>query len=255
MQKFVCINCDNLECETSICPVCGKNAKLINTAIFYCHKCNTPVFNDVCPSCNSNCVRVGSNLRPVFAEERLLLEILLEKPFCFANKSVWCVGASNYIIDGIKTRFSFSDFSQNDPKVIIEKLKKFQKENGKYILTDLTNENIKKFIKYNEYRLNLITDEAIEYIKDISRDFDLSSIFVSFSGGKDSSVISSLVMKALGTESVMHIYGDTTLEYPSTGEYIKHFRNKFPKTPLLVAKNGDQDLGIYVMLSAHQVGL
>ena len=66
-------------------------------------------------------------------------------------------------------------------------------------------------------------------------------MFVSFSGGKDSTVTSDLVMRALATESVLHIYGDTTLEYPTSAEYIKQFKLNHKKTPLLVAKNTDQD--------------
>lgn len=110
-----------------------------------------------------------------------------------------------------------------------------------YVLDDLTNQNIEKFIKANKYRLNMITDEAIDYIKNVSKKFDLSSLFVSFSGGKDSTVTSSLVMKALETESIIHIYGDTTLEYNTSEEYIKEFKKRFNKTPMLIAKNTDQD--------------
>lgn len=66
-------------------------------------------------------------------------------------------------------------------------------------------------------------------------------MFVSFSGGKDSTVTSDLVMRALGTESVIHIYGDTTLEYPTSTEYIKSFRKKHPQTPVLIAKNKEQN--------------
>jgi phosphoadenosine phosphosulfate reductase len=48
-------------------------------------------------------------------------------------------------------------------------------------------------------------------------------------------------MNALETRKVIHIYGDTTLEYPTTGEYIKKFKNENPETPMLVAKNKDQE--------------
>ncbi|MEI3526679.1 MAG: phosphoadenosine phosphosulfate reductase family protein [Bacilli bacterium] len=107
--------------------------------------------------------------------------------------------------------------------------------------TNFDNKFINSFIKCNELRLNLITDEAIEYIKNISSKFDCSNMFVSFSGGKDSTVTSDLVMKALNNESIIHFYGDTTLEYPTTEEYIKSFKCEHKKTPLLVASNKEQD--------------
>ena len=105
----------------------------------------------------------------------------------------------------------------------------------------MNNRFIKSFINCNKLRLNLITSEAIDYIKNTASKYDLSSIFVSFSGGKDSTVTSNLVIRALRTESVLHIYGDTTLEYPTSSDYISEFRKTYPKTPMLIAKNSEQD--------------
>lgn len=105
----------------------------------------------------------------------------------------------------------------------------------------MDNEHIKSFVDLNKVRLNTITDEAIGYIKEKVKDYDLTSIFVSFSGGKDSTVTSDLVMKALETEKVLHFYGDTTLEYPGSVKYLLEFRKRFPKTPILTAMNKTQD--------------
>lgn len=66
-------------------------------------------------------------------------------------------------------------------------------------------------------------------------------MFVSFSGGKDSTVTSDIVMKALGRENIIHVYGDTTLEYPTTEKYITRFKKIHSKTPLLIAKNKEQN--------------
>lgn len=241
MIRYICKNCDDLECETSTCPICNERTELVETAIFYCEKCNVPVFDCVCECCNSKCERIGSDIRPVFAQERLLLEILLNKPFEFANKSIWCSGANNYIVDGERMRVSFCKFSKQEPAYIIEQLKKYEEENKKYIEHDFDNKYINKFIECNKYRLNQITAEAIEYIKTISSKFDDSSMFVSFSGGKDSSCTSHLVMRALNNQKIIHIYGDTTLEYPTSIDLITEFRNKYPIIPVLVAKNLDQD--------------
>mgnify|MGYP001030425200 FL=1 len=241
MHKYICTKCDNLLCETSICPVCNGRTELNSTEVFYCKKCNTPLFDNTCSICGSNCEKVGTDLRPVFAEERLLLEVLIDKPFCFADKSVWCVGANNYIIDGIKKRFNFVELRKKDPLKVIELLKKCAEQNQQYVNNDFDNIHIKNFISCNRLRLNEMTDEAIEYIKKISSKYEITNIFVSFSGGKDSTVTSHLVMSALGTESIIHIYGDTTLEYPMTTEYISEFKKVYKKTPLLVAKNNDQE--------------
>ena len=46
-------------------------------------------------------------------------------------------------------------------------------------------------------------------------------MMVSFSGGKDSTVTSHVVRTALGSNDILHIFGDTTLEFPYTLEYKK----------------------------------
>ena len=53
--------------------------------------------------------------------------------------------------------------------------------------------------------------------------YSIDEMFVSFSGGKDSTVVSHLVTKALGSHKVLHIFGDTTLEHDLTYEYKKDF--------------------------------
>ncbi len=241
MQKYICENCDNLECDTSICPVCGKRTNLIRMEVYYCKHCNCPTFSDECDLCHGHSEKIGSDIRPVFAQERLLLEVLLDDPFKFAGSSVWCVGANNYIVDGKKIKLPFQELRKKNPKIIIEELLRWKEKNQNFVDSDFTNSFVLSFIKANANHLNVITDEALSYISDRASKFDISSMFVSFSGGKDSTVTSNLVMRALGTESILHIYGDTTLEYPESGIYIKEFRNKYPKTPVLVAKNEDQD--------------
>ena len=187
MQKYICKHCDNLECQTSICPNCGQRTELVETTIFYCNKCNVPVFDNECEHCHSHCERIGSDIRPVFAQERLLLEVLIKKPFEFAGKSVWCSGANNYIVNGKRIRISFSELSKQSPDDVINELKKYEEKNKQYIDSDFDNVFINKFIECNKYRLNQITTEAVDYIKGIASKFDDSSMFVSFSGGKDSS--------------------------------------------------------------------
>lgn len=240
MQRYICSNCDNLQCETSVCPVCGKRTTLYSVDIFYCKKCGCPVFSDTCEYCHFRCERMSSDVRPVFAKERLLLEVLIGEPFKFCKSSIRCLGANNYLIDGKRVRFPFNELRKKDHDEIISKLNEFAEKNKGYIENDFLNPFIKNFVNSNKEHLNEITDEAVEYIKRVSENYDLSSMFVSFSGGKDSTVTSSLVMRTLG-ESVPHIYGDTTLEYKESAEYVKLFKLKYPKTPLLIAKNNDQD--------------
>lgn len=241
MQTYICHNCDDLICETSTCPVCGHRAELLKAEVFYCKHCNCPTYDNICPVCGNKCDLIGTDLRPVFAEERLLLEVLEGSPFKYADSSIWCAGANNYVVDGKKIKMPFSEFRKLNPNEIISKLLPLKDENEKYVERDFTNKFITNFIRCNSNHLNVITDEAILYIRNVSSKFDFGSMFVSFSGGKDSTVTSNLAMKALNNESIIHIYGDTTLEYPESAKYIAKFKHKYKNTPVLIAKNTDQD--------------
>lgn len=242
MVKYSCKNCNDLECESSICPVCKGRTELLKTTVFYCLKCNAPSFNEKCNDCGCDCIPVGSDLRPVFPEERLLLEILTDSEFEYANSAVWNVGSNHYIIDGVKRNYSFKNMRENsDVNFVIERLSLLKEKNKKYIDSFLVSPTIRKFVSINKGRLNYISLEAIEYIRKTAENKKELEMFVSFSGGKDSTVTSDLVLNALSDKKTIHIYGDTTLEYPTSEDYIKRFRIRYPNIPLLVAKNKDQD--------------
>jgi len=241
MIKYICNHCDHLSCETSICPVCGGRTQLVSSEIFYCKNCNSPSFFEICPSCHNKCERISSDLKPVFARERLLIETLLNSPMKYAGKQMWALGGQKFFVDGEKISLPFSKAKSFNLKNILKTLEKYEDENKVYVESDLTNADINKFIEINKTRLNYIVNEASDYIRKIANEFDASNMFVSFSGGKDSTAVSSLVMNALGTERIIHIYGDTTLEYPTSKEYLKEFRKTFPNTPVLIAKNREQN--------------
>ena len=62
-------------------------------------------------------MKIGTDVRPVFAKERLLLEVLLGEPFKFAESSIWFAGANNYVVDGNKVKMPFVDFRKLKNKV------------------------------------------------------------------------------------------------------------------------------------------
>lgn len=240
MIKYHCDNC-NLDCETSICPICKAKTNVVETKIYWCSCCETPLFYDVCPICGSKTIEVGNDLRPVFPEERLLLEVLQGKPFEYVDKTIWNLGSNRFLIDGKKVVLSYKDLRKNnDAEKIRLLIDSYKEENKKYVIDFLNSKTIKNFITANKRRLNFITLEASNYIKNIVSGFSDSEIFVSFSGGKDSTVVSSLVLNALN-RNIIHIYGDTTLEYYTSLEYIKRFRENNSNIPVLTAKNKDQD--------------
>lgn len=241
MIRYVCEHCDNLACDTSVCPVCGQRTVVKGTSVFWCDSCQIPCFDETCGICGRKTRKIGSDIRPVFPEEKLLFGILLGEPEVFLKKSVWSMGGDFFIIDGVTRRFSLGEFEKKDPKEIRKELGNFADKIDKLSVGFTDSESIRKFTAANGSRLARITDEAESYIRSASKGYLPSSMFVSFSGGKDSTITSDLVRKALGTESVIHIFGDTTLEFPSTHDYLGRFRRTHPTTPVLTARNCDQD--------------
>lgn len=201
--------------------------------IFWCNKCNIPIYEEVCSLCNSQATYISMDMRPVFPEEALLLEILLQKRGKFVGKSLWNGRGNRYYIEGKKVEFSVQKLiSETDTTKVQQMLREeiIRTIDSAY---DYFYDMIDKFIKANKNRLQQIEYESLEFVKEVSEKYKDRIKMVSFSGGKDSTVVSSLVRRALGTNNILHVFGDTTLEFPMTYEYIQRFRKNNRKVPFL----------------------
>jgi phosphoadenosine phosphosulfate reductase len=232
------------ETENEKCELCGHVAEQdIPIEIFWCDECKTPIIrlaNSIdknnCSICYGKAKYMCADLRPVFPEERLLLEIISAKPFEYNEKSVW---ASNnrYYIDGNSIAITKGHYTKNSAEYVSSLLKEHENQNGYTFF----NSNISMFIKANRNRLNYLIDEATEFIKESSKDYSQERIVISFSGGKDSTVVSDLAVKALKDASLVHIFGDTTLEFPLTLEYVDRYKTDNPKAIFKTARNDEQN--------------
>ena len=92
----------------------------------------------------------------------------------------------------------------------------------------------------NKDRLFLLKEEAFAFVRHAAAQFDEERIVISFSGGKDSTATADVVVKALSNPSLVHIFGDTTLEFPSTIEYAHRFRENHPQAIFEIARNDEQ---------------
>lgn len=235
MIKYRCKNCE-ISCETSECVTCGERTE-VRSEIFWCEQCNIPIYEKQCSICEEEGKYISTDIRPVFPEERLLLEILLGEPFKFIQSSVWSGTGSRYIVDGESINVTLQELMKNDCKIVINELARNERQNT-YQYFD---EYIERFIKANEKRFNFIMTEASDFIINEKQNYYDDETFVSFSGGKDSTVVSDLVIKALGNPSIIHIFGDTTLEFPMTLEYMERLKKQNKKTPILSAQNKEKD--------------
>lgn len=238
-----CKNC-NIETNELICPVCStKTVEDIPTEVYWCESCNVPVQQEVtqadksiCPLCHNKMNYMAVDVRPVFPEERLLIEILLGlEPHVWIEKSVWA-SDSRYYVDGKAKKISRKTFQEAPAEEIRQKVLEHQKKNT-YKFFD---KFIQNFVKANKSRLSYLKDEAHTFIHKAAEKFDEERIVLSFSGGKDSTVTADIVIKALSNPSLVHIFGDTTLEFPMTMEYAMRYREEHPQAIFQIAKNREQ---------------
>lgn len=235
----------NIETNEETCPVCGTyTVEDIPIEIYWCKDCKVPIIQEVtqankgeCPMCGKKTEYMTTDLRPVFPEERLLLELLIgKKPNEFKKRSVWASN-SRYYVDGKVYSIPSKMFKNADTDDLSKKLKKFQPENT----YDFFNKYVQKFLVANKYRFDYITSEAGNFVREVSKKVPEERIVISFSGGKDSTATADVVIKALGNPSLVHIFGDTTLEFPTTIEYAKRYREEHMQAIFQIAKNYDQN--------------
>lgn len=180
----------------------------------------------------------AQNVRPVFKSERILLKYLFPSLKDY-DKYLWKSSDRNIF-------FKDSDNKVNVPISKIQKLvadKKTSEYCRNEMFEALENEDYSLFDKAVEYNSNRLID-LFEDSKDIvcnllPQQYDISkgTEIVSFSGGKDSTLVSHIIRRIRGTNEILHCFGDTTLEDPNTYKYIQRFSEDNPLVPLLETYN------------------
>ena len=238
-----CKNC-NIETNEKNCPICGEETVGdIPTEVYWCENCHVPVMQEVtqadkgiCPQCGKPMKYMTADIRPVFPEERLMIEILLKKkPYQWAGDSVWAAN-NRYYINGKAIALPSKLFKEANADGYIKQLQKYKDDNPH----EYFEKNIQAFTEANRTRLDYLIDEAHRFIKKSAEMFPEENIVLSFSGGKDSTVTADLAIKALSDPSLVHIFGNTTLEFPLTIKYAERYRKNHPQAIFKVAKNNEQ---------------
>ena len=125
-----CKTC-NMETRDHVCPICGQPTfEDVPTEVYWCKECQIPIIQEpkqadrgYCPICGRKTRFLTVDLRPVFPEERLLLEVLLGKPInSLASASVWAE-ANRYYINGKSTALPLKLFADANADSIAEELK------------------------------------------------------------------------------------------------------------------------------------
>ena len=245
MIERICPKCNVLmNSEHCVNPKCG-HATVMSSTIYWCEECNVPVYEKVCPICGKEGKYIATDIRPVFPEENMLISILESgDPFKYQKESVW-YGSNAYIVNGKKLKISVAKANKK-PIEEIKQIKDLYEESLDKLTYEYFDEYKERFIKANEDRFNEITEEATREVQKYIDRYPIEDMMVSFSGGKDSTVTSHIVRTALGSNNVLHVFGDTTLEFPYTLEYKKRFNkrdeeNEASGVKVLVAKNREKN--------------
>ena len=211
-----------------------------------CPFCRTPVLKTAddpnlerCPLCGQKTVYLSADLRPVFPQERFLMEILLDTQQTFKDQSVWACN-NRYYINGKMNTIPVKTYQKTDVAPIVDKLR----EKTERCLDDYQtafDAQIRTFTNANRKRLCTIVDEAFQFIQNTTKQYKPERMMISFSGGKDSTVTQDLVVRALSNPGMVHVFGNTTLEFPMTLDYISRFRKDNPKIIFKKAQNTEQD--------------
>lgn len=234
MITYRCPVCE-IRCKLSTCPVCGSRTD-VESVVYWCPTCNVPTWTETCPCCGTKGIHVTTDLRPVFPQERLLMELLLGIPLKYRDSSVW-FGGGHYIVDGKTVRLPSSIWGKANIAQVQADLVAYDDSNQQNSFDTYA----QRWIAANAQRYHDITAEAMLAIQEAAKPFKISEMFVSFSGGKDSTVTSNLVIRTLGTPSIIHLYGNTTLEFPESEHYVARFRQNNRRTPMLVAQNTEKN--------------
>ena len=197
--------------------------------IYWCDQCGVPLLREVCDICLSQGRRFTSDLKPVFAEERafhanhigawqmtkLPLELLW-----IQRKTIYFCGHP-YLKLNAKGELKKKCPAFEDPESVTQP-------------TQLPSLNT--MIQANATAIASLKEDSIRFIKDIVSRYPRKKPVVSFSGGKDSTVVSDLVREALGTDDIIHVFGDTTIEYPDTYTYVQQFQERHPQIKFVIEK-------------------
>lgn len=202
--------------------------------IYWCQHCNSPLLSSKCDFCRSSGHKIASDVRPIFPKEKRLWEILLDYPEgYFSESSMWDTKTNKLIVDGKPLSIKKAELSKQNPRKIAEKLSTTISDDERYFFL----KTVESFAASNALHLKNKEREAFDIIKLAYQGREHYLPIVSFSGGKDSTVVSDLVRRAFNNQSIVHVFGDTTLELPDTLQYISDFKKTNPRTPFLVSQS------------------
>ena len=154
MIKYYCKTC-KINTDKSTCELCGNRTE-ISSQLYWCENCNVPIYTEKCPLCNNAGSYFTTDARPVFPEERLLIESVMKEPMKYYGHSVWNSNGT-YFVDGKKIKFSIEKLKNENTEDIRKTIAQYSDKNS----YEYFNENIEKYVLANKVRYDDISSEAM----------------------------------------------------------------------------------------------
>lgn len=196
---------------------------------YFCLTCNVPVIGDLCERCGRPAgtpnPKIPFKISPVFEDElKMLREVTGEPVDEFDSLELW-TSRRCYYYEGKKIFKVVGGNMVEEPKIewvkdkkrVLSKLEKNERIDEKGYCHRIK--------EANRFALGTLEEKSIRFIQEVVEKFRDEVVYkaISFSGGKDSTVVSHLVRKALGSDRILHIFTDTTLENPDTLDFVERF--------------------------------
>lgn len=208
------------------------------TSIFWCNTCKAPIAAleiPTCVVCQNKATYLTTDIRPVFARERRILQYFHPEINIF-NDAVWKSSkAKNYFVNGKPFGLPAAEALKDLLPAIATYINEYDAEYYDEIDELAIKPSYLSSLEVNRPYLASLEDDAFNFIEKTSKRYAHRMQMVSFSGGKDSTVVSHLVRRTLGN-SVTHVFSDTTLEDENTYSYIEEFQIENPEIPFWTAK-------------------
>ena len=202
---------------------------------YWCNNCQVPVLGRECCKCGAITKDMcSSSLHPVFNQELSFLRSQnIKAAEQFNALQIWVSPLnSTYYISG-KPFMKFTNLLYSGDNISFKYIKNGHSNaiNRSYI------ECIHAIKEANSIYIKDLENEARRFIENTLNKYNNKTFFISFSGGKDSTVLSHLLMKTLGKSNLLHIFSDTTIEFSDTYDYLNQFQCKHPLTPFIICKS------------------
>jgi len=165
-----------------------------------------------------------SHVRPVFARERRILEFYGHTGLI--ETIVWR-GSRNqyYYVDDEPVQAPSISQLKHDLPALRSYLGQFDDQDA---VDARLLAHYREVLESRRSDLDALEREAFEFIQQARSTFPEHLCLVSFSGGKDSTVVSDLARRTLYPDTALHVFSDTTLEDPNTYAYVNRFRQDNP---------------------------